>query len=297
MGQSDEATLSVNLKRRAETPPNDSGEPVQKAPRMQTSSSSSNADHEPPSPPPSIADKLPCEIWMSILESLDHSDHIARPSYVNCFVQAIIADRVAEADLVPELPAFEKEVWRATRPYYAINKTSRQAAHQVFLSGVLLQSCSSPLNRVPLKRNRGRREPHAIRTSIPPPFYPSSALARMRPAISANGILPEPTYMPLELFDYQLFHDALRHEGRQRKDAVMHARFEFMVKLYDEHYERLAPAGVNLLSSVRRVDLLGAAPYEHLMKSAGVFAELLRNSIERIWKDLGVQDGVVRVWY
>lgn len=291
MGPSIKLALPFHRKRRAESPPGDSSGPVQKAPRMHLSSSSGH--HEPP---PSSANKLPPEIWMHILESIDHSSHIARPAYVNCFVEAIISDRATEAAIVPELPAFEKEAWRATRPYYAINATSRQAAHQSFLSGVLLQTCTPPLNQVPLKRNRGRREPRVPRTSIPPPFYPSMPLAKMRPMLTATGV-PEPTYMPLELFDYRLFQNALRPGYERKTSAVAQERFAFMIKLYDEHNERLAlaEADVTLLRTVRRVDLLAAAPYEHLMKPAHEFADMLGRAILRVWGELGVQGGVIRV--
>jgi hypothetical protein len=293
-----EDSLPFDRKRRAESPPSDSNEPVQKTPRMHLLSSPSNAHHKPPPPPapPSAANKLPLEIWMTILESVDHSHHIARPSYVNCFVQAIISGTATSADLVPELPTFEKEAWLATRPYYAINTTSRQAAHQTFLSGVLLQTTTAPLNQVPLKRHRGRRDPHLPRTSIPPPFFPSAPLAKMQPRISAEseGSL-EPTYMPLELFDYRLFHDTLRPEVERKTPAVLQARFAFMIKLFDEHHERLSPMDVTLLRTVRRVDLLAAAPYEHLMKPARVYAEMLERMIMKTWAQFGVEGGVVRV--
>lgn len=290
-------SLPFDRKRRAESPPSDSSEPVQKAPRMHLHDSPSNAHHEPPPPPPSssAANKLPVEIWMTILESLDHSHHIARPSYVNCFVHAIVSASATSADLVPELPTFEKEAWLATRPYYAINTASRQAAHQIFLSGVLLQTCPAPLNQVPLKRHRGRRDPHLPRTSIPPPFFPSVPLAKMQPRISAADNTPEPTYMPLELFDYRLFHDKLRPEVERTTSAVLQARFSYMIKLFDEHHARLSPMDVTLLRTVRRVDLLAAAPYEHLMKPAHVYAEMLERMIMKTWAQLGVEGGVVRV--
>jgi hypothetical protein len=254
--------------------------------------SSPTAHHQPP--PPASANTLPLEIWMQILESIDHSDTFARPSYVNCFTQAILSDRATEAELVPELPTFEKEAWRLTRPYYAINATSRQAAHQTFLSGVLLQTCTSPLHQVPLKRNRGIREPHLPRTSIPPPFYASSTLARMRPRRTKTG-QAEPTYMPLELFDYSLFHETSHRDAELKTFAATAARNHFMMKLFNEHYDRLAPLDTTLLRSVRSVDLLAAAPYEGLMDRAGYYAELLRRMIEMLWKALGVEDGVVRV--
>ena len=102
-------------------------------------------------PPP-----LPYELWLRILESLSHAHLLARPAYVNCFVKAIIRGRATEQDLVPALPEFERRAWKATRPYYAINGEIRKAAQQVFLSGVLLQSCRPPLEEVPRKR-KGRR--------------------------------------------------------------------------------------------------------------------------------------------
>jgi hypothetical protein len=292
------ANLSIR-KRRAETPPTGSSEPVQKAPRMHQPDSPTG--HRQLPPPSSAASNLPIELWMQIFESLSHSDHFARPAYVNCFTKSIIRERATEAQLVPELPAFEREAWLATRPYYAINRTSRQAAHQIFLSGVLLQTCTSPLNQVPLKRNRGRREPRTPRTSIPPPFYAASALARMRPTsiatASGTGTAPEPTYMPLELFDYRLFRD-YSHAGRDpelQTPILMLARVDFMMKLFDEHYEGLTPAETTLLRTVRRVDLLAMAPYEHLMGSGAKLAKLIGKTIERMWRELGVEGGVVRV--
>jgi hypothetical protein len=101
--------------------------------------------------------------------------------------------------------------------------------------------------------------------------------------------------MPLELFDYRLFRDS--HHGRDpelQTPILMLARVDFMMKLFDEHYERLTPAETTLLRTVRRVDLLAAAPYEHLMGSGAKLAELIGKTIERMWRELGVEEGVVR---
>ena len=101
---------------------------------------------------------LPYELHLRILESLSHADMqlLARPAYVNCFVKAILRGRATEQDLVPALPDFERRAWKATRPYYAVSRMIRKAAQQVFLSGVLLQTCGAPLEEVP-RRRKGRR--------------------------------------------------------------------------------------------------------------------------------------------
>lgn len=302
-------SLCLQLKRRAEAPPSDGIEPAQKTRRIDADAA------DAPSPPnttvqtpPPTPKTLPTEIWMQILESVDHSDHIARPSYVNCFVQAIIQDRATEAQLVPLLPTFEKEAWKATRPYYAIDRTSRQAAHQVFLSGVLLQTCPSPLNQVPLKRTLGRREPHAARTSIPPPFYAPTALAKMcvqTKAVSSTdndnvnattaSSTPHPTYIPLELFDLRLFHEANLPDNDPKLPITLRARVGFLAELFDQHFQRLIQEDATLLKSVRRVDLLAAAPYEELMGQARLWADVLRAEIEGFWKGMGIEGAVVRV--
>jgi len=237
---------------------------------------------------------------MQILESIDHSHHLARPAYVNCFTSAIIQERATEADLVPELPPFEQQAWKATRPYYAIDRASRQAAQAAFLSGVLLQDTASPLNQVPLKRNLGRREPHTLRTSIPPPFYPSTTLAKMQPSTSMqqqdnSSTAPAPTYLPLELFDIRLFHEASIPAKDCSSGAALQEQLSFMGELFDQHLQRLTLINPELLRTVRRVDLLAAAPYEALMEQAGVWVDALARKIERVWEGMGVCDGVVRV--
>lgn len=284
--------LTISLKRRAGGLPSGGNEHVHKARRIDACSSSDNKNNDQPR---NYASPLPTETWMQILESVDHSDHYARPSYVNCFVSAIIQDRANEADLVPELPAFEKRAWKAARAYYAIDKNSRQAAHACFATGVLLQGCTSPLNQIPIKRVHGCRKPHAARTSIPPPFYAATAMAKMRPRILRDGKM-EPTYMPLELFDISFFHEASLYDRDLKSPVSLQVRLGFMGELVHQHVRRLTMSELTLLRTVRRVDLLAAAPYEPLMGQAGVWAQAIANQIEMAWRYLGVKDGVVRVW-
>lgn len=313
--ESPKSGSTIHLKRHAAAPPSDISEPVQKARRIDASSSSDDSDmnnHQPRASatalPPEVCPSFPYtassvphsnsnQIWMHILESIDHSHHVARPAYVNCFTSAIIQERATEADLVPELPAFERQAWKATRPYYAIDEASRQVAKAAFLSGVLLQTCTSPLNQVPLKRNLGRREPHAPRTSIPPPFYPPNTLAKMQPKIQNDGTSAAavPTYMPLELFDIRLFHEASIPDKDRKSTVALQVQMGFMGELFKQHVQRLTETNPELLRTVRRVDLLAAAPYESLMKHAELLADVLTSEIEEVWEDMGILDGVVRV--
>jgi hypothetical protein len=141
----------------------------------ETHSEEDNAGELPPENMPSTATTtttatktphLPIELWMRVLESLSHEDTLARPAYVNCFIKAIIQRDATEEDLVGLLPEFERRAWKTTRPYYAINSTIRKAAQQVFLSGVILQTCVAPLTEMPQKR-KGKRTPRRMKGLTP----------------------------------------------------------------------------------------------------------------------------------
>ena len=225
---------------------------------------------------------FPYEVWLRVLESLSHAHLLARPAYVNCFVKAIIRNRATEEELVHALPEFERRAWKATRPYYAINSEIRKAAQQVFLSGVLLQTCRAPLEEVPRKR-KGRRRARGMKANeeAEGPFWAPDVLARMRLMESESGgggLVP--TYLPLEVFG-RLFSAPPNHAGRLKSVLV-------------QHVLRIVEDG-SVLRTVRKVELLAAAPEEELMEEAWECAEELKRRIEGVWRDLGVEGGEVRI--
>ncbi|GAB7331357.1 hypothetical protein MBLNU13_g02791t1 [Cladosporium sp. NU13] len=224
---------------------------------------------------------LPYELWLRILESLSHVHLLARPAYVNCFVKAIIRNRATEEDLVPALPEFERRAWKATRPYYAINSETRRAAQQVFLSGVLLQTCRAPLEEVPRKR-KGRRRARGMKAGEAgeAPFWVPDMLARMRLVESEDGGGLVPTYLPLEVFGY-LFSAPPNHARRLKSVLVQH-----VLRVVEDD---------SVLRTVRKVELLAGAPEEELMAEAWECAEELKRRIEGVWRDLGVEDWEVRI--
>lgn len=244
---------------------------------------------------------LPYEVWMRVLESITHEHTLARPAYVNCFVSAIIEHRATEQDLVGLLPEFERRAWRATRPYYAISSSIRKAAKQVFLSGVLLQTCSAPLAEVPKKR-KGKRTPRSMKRvgGSEGPFWVPGVLERMEARVSVSenreGGGLEPTYLPLEVFDMLFFKQCLEDVGKRGYMSWRATHSRNMDGILETHVLRVSEDD-SLLRTVRRVDLLAAAPYEDLMEEARECAETLKREIERTWKQFGIEDGEVRIMH
>jgi hypothetical protein len=241
---------------------------------------------------------LPMELWMRVLESLSHENTLARPAYVNCFVKAIIQHGATEEDLVGCLPEFERRAWKTTRPYYAINSTIRKAVQQVFLSGVMLQTCAAPLTEIPQKR-KGKRTPRrmkglAVGNGSEQPFWVPDTLAKMQAKASDDGVGFEPAYLPLDLFDALLFKQSMANSG---KDAALRSRDYRPRNLNNMLCEHVCKLKENesLFRTVRRVELLAAAPYEDLMDDALGLAILLKGMIEKVWEDLMIEDGEVRI--
>lgn len=238
---------------------------------------------------------------MRILESITHEHTLARPAYVNCFVKAVIEQRATEQDLVGLLPEFERRAWLATRPYYAINSTIRKAAKQVFLSGVLLQTCKAPLAEVPKKR-KGKRTPRSMKRvgMGEEPFWVPEVLERMEARVGGSengeGGGLEPTYLPLEVFEMLFFKQCLEDAGKRGYMSWLATHSRAMSHILEAHIFRVSEDN-SLLRTVRRVELLAAAPYEELMEEAREDAEELKLEIERTWKQLGIGDGEVRVMH
>jgi hypothetical protein len=244
--------------------------------------------------------QLPYELWLRILESLTHEEHFARTAYVNIFVNSIIKRTATEQDLVTAFPEFERRAWKATRPYYAINSEIRKAAQQVFLSGVLLQTCSAPLEEVPRKR-KGKRRARGTKSVVGAcedegPFYVPDVLARMRcQPVEGSDSAMVPTYLPLEVFG-SLVTAPLKRPPSLGRAAAQALRLECS---FDNHVWRILEER-ELLHTVRTVELLAASPYASSEKDedeAWSLAEALKRYIERTWKDIGVEGGEVRVMY
>jgi hypothetical protein len=76
--------------------------------------------------------ELPVELWMKVFEHLQLDDSSARPChmhhYLNTTPSASESADVAEEQGVAGLPNDEKELWKTTRSYYGISRTSRAAA-------------------------------------------------------------------------------------------------------------------------------------------------------------------------
>lgn len=269
--------------------------------------------HNSGTPKPSVPImRLPTELWMQILESVTLEEHLARPAQVERFVEAFrqgSGSEKEEEELVRSLPEFERRAWKATRPYYAIDRSLRAAAQRVFLSGLLLQTCSAPLNQVP--------HPAASVDSSPAISYEPSVIVRMRPAVDANGEL-QPTYLPLDVFEQSNFEQRLKQEIEKRNTGtLLQMRLSSLTGVFIGH--RMRTMGVNLdmvagrlqtsalaaarqdsvFKTVRIVELLAAAPHGDreysVVAEVSRFAEELRKDIEIHWKVLGVKDGVVRI--
>lgn len=232
--------------------------------------------------------QLPYELWLRVLESISHEHILARPAYVNCFVKAIIRRRATEQELVASLPDFELRAWKATRPYYAVSSKLRKAAQQVFLTGVLLQTCRAPLEEVPRKR-KGKKAVRGVkRDRDGGPFYAPDVLARLRARESEDGTDIVPTYLPLEVFG-ELMHP----EFRVGSLGLAITSWE-LGRTVEKHIERIEEDHA-LLRTVRKVELLAASPYEGLTEAAWEHAEKLKRRIEKVWEDLMVEDGEVRI--
>jgi hypothetical protein len=217
---------------------------------------------------PKITPSLPYELWMRVLESLTHEHTFTRRAYVNCFVEAIIKRTATEEELVAALPKFERRAWKATRPYYAISSSIRKAAQQVFLSGVLLQTCVAPLKEVPRQR-KGKRVPKGMKCDGSlKPFYAPDVLAKTKARESEDGSGLVPTYLPLELFEMSVY----RHITNFTEDC-------------------------SLLRTVRNIELLAASPCEDSTEVDWEGAKRLKRHIQEVWEEMGVQDGEVQIMY
>ena len=101
------------------------------------------------------------EIWTQAFENIRLNDLRARHRYVQAYCNAIKANRHAASFLIAtsrdqdsrernayaQLPAFERQAWKATRQYYKVDQNSRAAAIQLSLSSSLLSTCSVLLTR------------------------------------------------------------------------------------------------------------------------------------------------------
>lgn len=251
---------------------------------------------------------LPIEIWMQILESVTHDQHLARPVYVDCFIDAFLKSsgtEKEEEELVRCLPEFERRAWKTTRSYYAIDSRTRQAAQQVFLSGVLLQTCSAPLHEVPKRRTKGKLVP---RGRLTPPsaddgesaksFYAPNMLRRMRPREGEDGE-PQPTYLALEIFEADSIKEAGKCLPRGLSSLLLVEHSCLLLEdMFREHRRGLMGDGDSVLGTVRTVELLATSPDDDSLavrSRARELAQSLRKIVELVWVDLMVEGGVVRV--
>jgi hypothetical protein len=237
---------------------------------------------------------LPYELWMRILETLSHEHTSARPAYVNCFVEAIIKRTATEENLVAALPDFELRAWKATRPYYAISSSIRKAAQQVFLSGVLLQTCLAPLEEVPKKR-KGKRVPKGMkRNGSNGPFYVPDVLVKTRATKSEDGGELLPTYLPLEVFS-ELATSTTYKTGPSPFTGQLSQLWKLDMSFH-RHVVDLS-GDRSLLRNMRKVELLAASPYEELTEEAWEVADRLKKYIEMIWEEMKIDDEEMRVMY
>ena len=112
------------------------------------------------------------------------------------------------------------------------------------------------------------------------PFWAPGLLARMGSVESGEGGGSVPTYLPLEVFG-QLF-SAPPNQARGLKSVLV------------QHVLRVVGED-SVLRTVRKVELLAGAPEEELMGEAWECAEELKRRIEGFWREMGVQDGEVRI--
>lgn len=112
------------------------------------------------------------------------------------------------------------------------------------------------------------------------PFWAPGVLARMGLVERGEGGGPAPTYLPLEVFGH-LFSGPPNHARRLKSVLVQH-----VLRVVGED---------SVLRTVRKVELLAGAPEEELVGEAWECAEELKRSIEGVWRDMGVQDGEVRI--
>ena len=102
---------------------------------------------------------FPTEVWMQVFEQLTHDTHYARPIVIGRFVDAnrrhaaqglkfAACDNSNKNDVI-QLPPFELSAYKATIPYYGINKCSRAAAEKLGLTSHLLKTCTPPLRTLP----------------------------------------------------------------------------------------------------------------------------------------------------
>lgn len=248
--------------------------------------------------------RLPLELWIQIFESLTHENHTARPAYIACFVAAVFEQGPAtELSQAARLPDLEFAAWKATLPYYAIDRQTRRAARHAFLSAVLLRTCSPPLTSIPLLR-KNVLTPTRRLASTPPlttqpqpqqqqQTYAPSLLLLMAPQPNRR-----PTRLTLELYPqptYESLVGSTTFAGTHR-GSRWGVRLAALAHMWGAHRARLLDgARCDLLLTVRRVELLAGAPEEGLEEVAWEGAEEMKGVVEGVWRGMGVL-GVVGIW-
>lgn len=236
---------------------------------------------------------LPYELWLNILESITHDHTLARPKKVDDFVNDVAGGR-SEEEAVGKLFEFEKRAWRATRPYYAINRKARWAAQQLSLSMKLLQTCQSPIH------------PNPSRLWLYATEIPETDFKAMRPQLNEEGI-PCPTYMAVEFLDAFLLRAVRLADQMARSDVsdslgVISSLSNLISTFAAERLCRFFRDN-KTLQTVRSVDLLcevyhdGMSPDEASVATVEVRknADRITRAIMEEWKCFGVTDGVVRL--
>lgn len=97
---------------------------------------------------------------------------------------------------------------------------------------------------------------------------------------SEDGSGLVPTYLPLEVFG-RLFSAPPNHARKLKSVLVQH-----VLRIVEDD---------SVLKTVRKVELLAAAPEEELMDEAWECAEELKGRIEMVWRGMGIEDGQVRI--
>lgn len=90
-----------------------------------------------------MAPYLPNEMWVKIFKIIDYFGTFGRAQYANRLRN--LEGRPQEERVVRNLPVLEKNAWRESRAFYAIDQQTRAIAINMKLSSMVMATCSHPL--------------------------------------------------------------------------------------------------------------------------------------------------------
>lgn len=272
---------------------------------------------------------FPVEIWTVVFEyiRLDGSMHARRRMIDRC--ETAIWRGAREAEALAELPLYERRIWRQAQAYYQVNRSLRAVAQNLQLTMRLLRFCRSPCPELPSSirlRENGQwascvrsdamdRDERIVILPVDDSMRPCLAIDLFHPdrfsVVRARyNIAPSQNDDQRALQDLldknRIFRTSglsgdgrpLTHSRGQRlgERQPTYDRWQRRGNRQPSYPDRHPLYGSDVFRSIRRVELLFAAPRESLEELAKRYAQRFKTRIEEEWRALGVVGEVVLLY-